>query len=97
MLKHNKIDIISFGETIPTPMTALKFSLQFVTTKSADPGIGEFYKIPQNHLTICKPASRSSFLYKKVIDVIQKHTYKNSELTDKSNDNNLLTWLFRIF
>ncbi|XP_011352205.1 protein SERAC1 isoform X2 [Ooceraea biroi] len=58
MLETYRIDIVSFTETKPTPVTALKFPLQFVSCPSADLGVGEFFQIPQDHLSICKPASR---------------------------------------
>lgn len=71
------MEIVSFSETKSTLITALKFPIQFVTSQSADPGIGEFYEIPQDHLCICKPANRQSFLYLKVLDVLQKYIKEN--------------------
>ncbi|XP_012284390.2 protein SERAC1 [Orussus abietinus] len=73
MLKQYSMDIISFCETKSTLVTALRFPIQFVTSHSADPGVGEFYEIPQNHLSICKPANRQSFLYRKVLETIKHH------------------------
>ena len=81
MLEEHNIEIISFGETKPTRVTALKVPLLFVNPNSAgmiisfniqsdllkvfdiiylliDPGVGEFFEIPQDHLSICKPANR---------------------------------------
>ncbi|KMQ95175.1 protein serac1 [Lasius niger] len=58
MLKKYHIEIVSFAETKPTLVTTLKFPFQFVSLNSADPGIGEFFEIPQDHFSICKPASR---------------------------------------
>ncbi|XP_011506367.1 PREDICTED: protein SERAC1 isoform X2 [Ceratosolen solmsi marchali] len=58
MLKEYNIEVISFGETKPTRVTALKVPLRFVNSDSADPNIGEFFEIPQDHLSICKPANR---------------------------------------
>ncbi|XP_015109817.1 protein SERAC1 [Diachasma alloeum] len=77
MLEESEIEIVSFSETKPTPVTALKFPLQFVTPKSADPGVGEFYEIPQDHLYICKPAHRQSFLYRKVLSVLEAYVSKS--------------------
>lgn len=73
MLKEYSIDIISFSETKSTLVTALKFPFQFVTPNSADPGVGEFFEIPQDHLSICKPAHRHSFLYQKLLSVLKRH------------------------
>ncbi|KAG7189606.1 hypothetical protein KM043_017290 [Ampulex compressa] len=73
MLKVYPIQIVSFSETKPTTVTALKLSYQFVSSHSADPGVGEFYEIPQDHLSICKPASRQSFLYQKLLSILRCH------------------------
>ncbi|OAD56460.1 Protein SERAC1 [Eufriesea mexicana] len=58
MLKEYPIEIVSFSETKSTHITPLNVPFQFVTSNSSDPGVGEFYEIAQDHLTICKPASR---------------------------------------
>ncbi|XP_076248337.1 protein SERAC1 [Calliopsis andreniformis] len=73
MLKEYPIEIVSFSETKSTLVTALKVPFQFVTSNSADPGVGEFYEIAQDHLSICKPASRHSFLYQKLLSVLKRH------------------------
>ncbi|XP_014473260.1 PREDICTED: protein SERAC1-like isoform X2 [Dinoponera quadriceps] len=72
MLKEHHIEIVSFGETKSTLVTALKLSFQFVSLDSADPGVGEFFEIPQDHISICKPASRQSFLYQKLLSVLKR-------------------------
>lgn len=72
MLNDYPMEIVSFSETKSTLVTALKLSFQFVTPDSADPGIGEFFQIPQDHLTICKPANRRSFLYHKLLCVLRR-------------------------
>ncbi|XP_025993627.2 protein SERAC1 isoform X3 [Solenopsis invicta] len=73
MLNKYHIEIVSFAETKPTLVTALKFPFQFVSLNSADPDVGEFFEIPQDHLSICKPASRQSFLYQKLLSVLRHH------------------------
>ncbi|KAK9310319.1 hypothetical protein QLX08_000325 [Tetragonisca angustula] len=73
MLKEHPIEIISFSETKSTHVTPLNVPFQFVTSNSADPGVGEFYEIAQDHLSICKPASRHSFLYQKLLSVLKRH------------------------
>ncbi|XP_078052257.1 protein SERAC1 isoform X3 [Augochlora pura] len=73
MLKDYPIEIVSFSETKSTLVTALKVPFQFVSPTSADPGIGEFYEIAQDHLSICKPASRHSFLYQKLLSILRRH------------------------
>ncbi|XP_031826616.1 protein SERAC1 isoform X2 [Nomia melanderi] len=83
MLKQFRIEIISFSETKSTLVTALKVPFQFVSPKSADPGIGEFYEIAQDHLSICKPASRHSFLYQKLLSILKRHVtpHENEKLS----------------
>ncbi|XP_012256701.2 protein SERAC1 [Athalia rosae] len=73
MLKDYPMDIVSFSETKSTRVTALKFPLQFVNPASSDPGVGEFFEIPLDHLSICKPADRRSFLYQKLVSTIKRH------------------------
>ncbi|XP_034181766.2 protein SERAC1 [Osmia lignaria lignaria] len=79
MLKQYPMEVVSFSETKSTLITALKVPFQFVTSNSADPGIGEFYEIAQDHLSICKPASRYSFLYQKLLSMIKHHVTPHEE------------------
>ncbi|GAB1865692.1 Protein SERAC1 [Camponotus japonicus] len=87
MLKEYHIEIVSFAETKPTPVTTLKFPFQFISLNSADPGIGEFFEIPQDHLSICKPASRLSFLYQKLLSVLKHHVNPQEKKTISSIGN----------
>ncbi|XP_017795657.1 PREDICTED: protein SERAC1 [Habropoda laboriosa] len=73
MLKEYPMEIVSFSEIKSTHVTPLKVPFQFVTPISADPGVGEFYEIAQDHLSICKPANRHSFLYQKLLSVLKHH------------------------
>lgn len=52
------VKVISFVETKSTMVTAMKFNFLMVERDSGNPGIGEFYEIPQDHLGICKPKNR---------------------------------------
>ncbi|KAK7863632.1 hypothetical protein R5R35_006169 [Gryllus longicercus] len=72
MLKEIPMDIISFAETKPTAVRPLHMEVFLVPPKSADPGVGEYFQIPQDHICICKPASRRSFLYQKLLHVVSK-------------------------
>jgi len=62
--------IISFGEMAQLLNLVVGIPGKLVSLKSADPGYGEYYALDLNHLDICKPASRGSFVYRKIIDVI---------------------------
>ncbi|XP_015598964.1 protein SERAC1 isoform X2 [Cephus cinctus] len=83
MLKNYTMDIVSFSETKSTLVTALKFPFQFVNPNSADPGVGEFFEIPQDHLSICKPANRQSFLYQKVLSIVKRHVNAENNSSKK--------------
>ncbi|XP_077259175.1 protein SERAC1 isoform X1 [Temnothorax americanus] len=96
MLNEYRIEIVSFAEAKPTLVTALKFPFQFVSLTSADPGVGEFFEIPQDHLSICKPASRQSFLYQKLLSVLRHHVNTQEDTTVLSI-RNLLSMLSKLF
>ncbi|XP_067008615.2 protein SERAC1 isoform X2 [Anabrus simplex] len=62
-----------------TPMANLTSATELVVSPTVEvqelrenPGVGEYFEIPQDHLCICKPASRESFLYQKVLHLISK-------------------------
>ncbi|EGI57699.1 Protein SERAC1 [Acromyrmex echinatior] len=95
MLNKYCIEIVSFAEAKPTLVTALKFPFQFVSLNSADPGVGEFFEIPQDHLSICKPASRQSFLYQKLLSVLRRHV--NTQEDTSVSIRNLLSLLSKLF
>ncbi|KAH1026381.1 hypothetical protein HUJ05_000055 [Dendroctonus ponderosae] len=55
--------VVTFVETKSTVVTALKFNFLLVEPKSGNPGVGEYYEIPQDHLGICKPGNRGFYIY----------------------------------
>ncbi len=61
--RDTNIEVISFGETVPTPYMGIDFT--FVPPESSDPGLGKYYKVAMNHMNICKPANESSVLFRK--------------------------------
>ncbi|XP_063911696.1 protein SERAC1 isoform X3 [Zophobas morio] len=71
LLKKHPMKVITFVETEPTIVSAMKFKFLVVEPDSGNPGYGEYYEIPLDHLGICKPASRYSFLYQKVLHLIK--------------------------
>lgn len=77
LLEVSPMSILSFTETKSTNVTAVKWPVKFVQPHSADPGVGEFFEIPLDHIDICKPVGRHSFLYRKVIEFINEalHTH----------------------
>ena len=96
MLKEYPTEIVSFSETKSTLVTALKVPFQFVTANSADPGVGEFFEIAQDHLSICKPASRHSFLYQKLLNILKRHVTPH-EKTNISPITELLSLPSKLF
>ncbi|XP_063634467.1 protein SERAC1 [Cydia splendana] len=82
-------ETISFAESLPTLVTAFKVPVKFVEAESADLGRGPFYKLPVDHLCICKPATRQSILYTILLDVLLRVTNKDATLKYTS-----IEWLF---
>ncbi|XP_052124844.1 protein SERAC1 isoform X2 [Frankliniella occidentalis] len=72
LLEVSPMTILSFAETKATNVTAVKWPVNFVKPHSADPGVGEFFEIPLDHIDICKPVGRHSFLYRKIIKLIRE-------------------------
>ncbi|KAL1509484.1 hypothetical protein ABEB36_004209 [Hypothenemus hampei] len=75
--KELPIKVITFVETKATVVTAMKFNFLLVEPTSGNPGVGEYFEIPQDHLGICKPENRYSFLYQKVLHLLKE--VKDSE------------------
>lgn len=80
------IKIVSIAEGCPTNITSFKFPMQFVTKESAKLDIGEFYVLNVDHLGLSKPIFRQSFLYQRLIriidDVIQTVTKEAAEMRE---------------
>lgn len=64
------IQIVSIAEGCPTNITSFKFPMQFVTEESAKLNIGEFYVLNVDHLGLSKPIFRQSFLYQRLLKII---------------------------
>lgn len=50
--------IITFVETNSTIVTALKINFLLVEPNSGNTGVGEYFEVPLDHLSICKPLTR---------------------------------------
>lgn len=66
-------DIFSFIETSLTFMSFLY--LRIVALDSADPGVGSKWGVPLDHREICKPSNRNCFLYRELVQLIEKVVY----------------------
>lgn len=58
IIKEVPMKVITFVETKSTVVTAMKFNFHLVEPNSGNPGIGEYFEVPQDHLGICKPITK---------------------------------------
>ncbi|KAF2901281.1 hypothetical protein ILUMI_04906, partial [Ignelater luminosus] len=75
MLKDSSFqpEMFSFIETSLTFMSFIY--LRIVALDSADPGVGSKWGVPLDHREICKPSSKSCFLYQELVQLIGKSVY----------------------
>lgn len=71
MAKERDIKVLSFAETLPTNIGPM-IKILVVPTQSADLGIGELIEVDVDHLNICKPEKKDSFLYRRSLQFIQE-------------------------
>merc|ERR1712012_1000365 len=45
-------------------------NMTFVPPESSNPGVGDFYTVPFNHMDICKPSSKKSILFRKFYNLL---------------------------
>ncbi|XP_029281840.1 protein SERAC1 [Cottoperca gobio] len=69
MVKEKEIKVLSFAETLPTNIGPM-IKILVVPTQSANLGIGELIEVDVDHLNICKPEKKDSFLYKRSLQFI---------------------------
>ncbi|XP_077075649.1 protein SERAC1 [Siphateles boraxobius] len=68
--KDQEYKVLSFAETLPTSIGPMLKSL-VVPPQSADLGIGDLIQVDVDHLNICKPEKKDTFLYKRTLQFIQ--------------------------
>ncbi|XP_050805559.1 protein SERAC1 isoform X4 [Gopherus flavomarginatus] len=68
--KDKKFPVLSFAETLPTHIGSM-IKLHVVPVDSANLGIGDLIPVEVNHLNICKPKKKDSFLYQCTVKFIQ--------------------------
>ncbi|XP_053316833.1 protein SERAC1 [Spea bombifrons] len=76
--KNKDLKIISFVETLPTRVSSM-MKLHVVPLESADLGIGDLIPVEVNHLNICKPKSRDSYIYQRTLQFISDSLKTNFE------------------
>ncbi|XP_069090675.1 protein SERAC1 isoform X1 [Pleurodeles waltl] len=69
--RENSYKVLSFAEMLPTRIGSV-VKLHVVPVESAGLGIGELIPVDVNHLNICKPKKKDSFLYKRTLQFIQE-------------------------
>ncbi|XP_067624640.1 protein SERAC1 isoform X2 [Eurosta solidaginis] len=65
------VKVVTIAEGAPTMLTTFKFPLRIVTEDSARIDYGDFYVLKDDHLSLSKPIFRQSFLYQRVLKVIE--------------------------
>lgn len=65
-----KVEVVSVAEGCPTMLTSFKFPFRIVTEDSAKLKYGDFYVLNVDHLGLCKPVFRQSFLYQRLLRLI---------------------------
>ncbi|XP_005182633.1 protein SERAC1 [Musca domestica] len=73
------IKVVSIAEGKPTMLTSFKFPLRIVTEESARINYGDFYVLKDDHLSLSKPIFRQSFLYKRLLQVIDETVNEKSD------------------
>ncbi|MCJ8743977.1 hypothetical protein PDJAM_G00100890 [Pangasius djambal] len=68
--KDKEFKILSFAETLPTSVGPM-INILVVPAVSADLGIGDLIEVAVDHLNICKPEKKDTFLYKQSLQFIQ--------------------------
>lgn len=66
----DNVNVVSIAEGSPTMLTTFKFPLRIVTEESANIHHGDFYVLKDDHLTLSKPVFKQSFLYQRLIEVV---------------------------
>lgn len=69
LAKEQDFKVLSFAETLPTNIGPM-IKILVVPTQSANLGIGELIEVDVDHLNICKPEKKDSFLYKRSLQFI---------------------------
>ncbi|XP_071335462.1 protein SERAC1 [Trachinotus anak] len=71
MAKEKEIKVLSFAERLPTNIGPM-IKILVVPSQSANLGIGDLIEVDVDHLNICKPEKKDSFLYKRSLQFIQE-------------------------
>uniref|UniRef100_A0A6I8N7T8 Protein SERAC1 n=1 Tax=Ornithorhynchus anatinus TaxID=9258 RepID=A0A6I8N7T8_ORNAN len=67
--QDRNFQVLNFVETLPTRIGSM-IKLHVVPVESADLGIGDLIPVEVNHLNICKPQKKDTFLYQRTLKFI---------------------------
>ncbi|XP_027702436.1 protein SERAC1-like isoform X1 [Vombatus ursinus] len=76
--KDKNFQVLNFVETLPTCIGSM-IKLHVVPVESADLGIGDLIPVAVNHLNICKPKKKDTFLYQRTLQFIRETLAKDLE------------------
>ncbi|XP_044531408.1 protein SERAC1 [Gracilinanus agilis] len=76
--KDKNFQVLNFVETLPTCIGSM-INLHIVPVESADLGIGDLIPVAVNHLNICKPKKKDTFLYQRTLQFISEMLAKDLE------------------
>ncbi|XP_018422688.1 PREDICTED: protein SERAC1 isoform X1 [Nanorana parkeri] len=68
-VKNKNFKVVSFAEKVPTRIGSM-MKLHVVPVESAELGIGDLIPVEVNHLNVCKPKSKDSFIYQRTLQFI---------------------------
>ncbi|XP_038621649.1 protein SERAC1 [Tachyglossus aculeatus] len=68
--QDRNFQVLNFVETLPTRIGSM-IKLHVVPVESADLGIGDLIPVEVNHLNICKPQKKDTFLYQRTLKFIR--------------------------
>ncbi|KAL8613066.1 hypothetical protein ACOMHN_008835 [Nucella lapillus] len=71
-VEQNSIPCLSFGEQLKTRLGKTLPQVLLVPPQASNPGVGEFFSLPLNHINICKPDSRDSDLYQQTLSFVHR-------------------------
>ncbi|XP_027203855.2 protein SERAC1-like [Dermatophagoides pteronyssinus] len=91
LIRNHQIDCLSFGET--KKCTLLKKPIEWrallVPEESANPGIGKFILLPENHFSICKPKDHNDRSYSELkeflTEILLKEKLKSSTMATRKS------------
>lgn len=94
--KLKDVNVVSIAEGSPTMLTSFKFPLRIVTEESANIYYGDFYTLKDDHLSLSKPVFKQSFLYQRLIEVVEKASQTSKPDESENIFEALLNDLFKM-